>query len=48
MSAYDDYNTEKAVSKGFSGFINKAHPDGQFIDVLSGEHRSLRTILPRW
>ncbi len=37
MSAYDDYNTEKAVSEGFSGFITKPIRMGKFIDVLSGE-----------
>lgn len=37
MTAYDDYNTEKAVSEGFSGFIKKPIQMSKFIDILSGE-----------
>ncbi len=37
MSAYDDYNTEKAVSEGFSGFMAKPLRMGKFIDILSEE-----------
>ncbi|MDO5665235.1 MAG: hybrid sensor histidine kinase/response regulator [Bacteroidia bacterium] len=38
MTAYDDYNTEKAVLEGFSGFIKKPIQMSKFIDILSGEN----------
>ncbi len=35
MTAYDDYNTERAVSEGFSGFITKPIQMSRLIDILS-------------
>lgn len=35
MTAYDDYNTERAVAEGFSGFIPKPIQMSRLIDILS-------------
>ncbi len=40
MTAYDDYNTEKALSEGFNGFIKKPIQMSNFIEILTGEKHS--------
>jgi len=48
MTAYDDYNTEKAISEGFSGFIPKPIQMSRLIDILSLKRpSSLDETLPQ-